>query len=151
MSSTDVQSPPAATTDPAPVRTTRIIGILVVAAFVALFNETLLTVALPTLTSEFFLRTTTAQWVTSGFLLTMAVVIPTTGYLLQRFTIRALFIAALSLFTAGTLLAGVAPVFGLLIAGRVVQAGGTALVVPLLITTILRLVPAERRGATMGT
>jgi DHA2 family lincomycin resistance protein-like MFS transporter len=93
----------------------------------------------------------TAQWLTSGFLLTMAVVIPTTGYLLQRFPPRAIYLASMSLFTAGILIAALAPGFGVLLVGRVVHATGTAVMVPLLITTVMRLVPADRRGRTMGT
>lgn len=92
----------------------------------------------------------TAQWLTSGFLLTMAIVIPTTGFVLQRFTLRSIYIVAMALFTAGTLVAALSPGFEVLIAGRIVQASGTALMVPLLMTTILNVVPEQSRGQTMG-
>lgn len=139
-------APPAATTGAG-----LLIGVLVVAAFVMILNETIVSVALPTLADELAVPASTVQWLTSGFLLTMAIVIPTTGYLLQRFTARQMFTAALSSFSAGTLVAALAPGFTVLLGGRVLQAAGTAVMIPLLLTTILRVVPAERRGSTMGT
>lgn len=128
-----------------------LIGLLVVASFVVILNETIMGVALPRLMTDLNITAGTAQWLTTAFLLTMATVIPATGYLLQRFTVRAIYVTAMSLFSAGTLLAAVAPGFELLLAGRVVQAGGTAMMIPLLTTTVLNLVPAESRGRTMGT
>ncbi|MFB9568828.1 DHA2 family efflux MFS transporter permease subunit [Saccharopolyspora hordei] len=128
-----------------------LIGVLVVSAFVMILNETILSVALRDLTRDLGVSTTTTQWLTSGFLLTMAVVIPTTGFLLERFTPRQVFLAAQSLFSAGTLLSALAPGFAVLLVGRVVQACGTAVMVPLLMTSVMRLVPADKRGATMGT
>src|SRR5699024_409463 len=87
-----------------------------------------------------------AQWLSTAFMLTMAVVIPTSGWFLQRVSTRDAFAAAMTVFSAGTLLAGTAPTFGVLLGGRVVQAVGTAVMMPLLMTTLMRLVPPERRG-----
>ncbi|OLT55756.1 MFS transporter permease [Corynebacterium sp. CNJ-954] len=123
---------------------------LVAAAFVAILNETALSNALPSLMREFEVGEDVAQWLTTVFMLTMAVVIPTTGYLMQRLTLRTIYIAALSLFLAGTVLAAVAPIFAALLAGRVLQAAGTALIMPLLMTTIMILIPVERRGSVFG-
>ncbi|GAB3363846.1 MDR family MFS transporter [Amycolatopsis echigonensis] len=134
-----------------PAKPGLLISVLVLSAFVMILNETILSIALRDLTVDLAVPTTTIQWLTSGFLLTMAVVIPTTGFLLERFTPRQVFVFSLASFSLGTLLCGVAPGFGLLMAGRVVQACGTAVMIPLLMTTVMRLVPAERRGATMGT
>ncbi|WP_082900162.1 DHA2 family efflux MFS transporter permease subunit [Rhodococcus phenolicus] len=127
-----------------------LIGVLVVAAFVMILNETIMSVALPRLMVDLDIPASTAQWLTTGFLLTMAVVIPITGYLFQRFTLRQMFIASMGVFSLGTLLAAAAPGFGLLLAGRVTQAVGTAIMLPLLMTTVLRVVPASRRGRMMG-
>ncbi|MEU0466570.1 DHA2 family efflux MFS transporter permease subunit [Amycolatopsis sp. NPDC006131] len=135
----------------APPRSGLLIGVLVVSAFVMILNETILSVALRDLTADLAVSTTTVQWLTSGFLLTMAVVIPTTGFLLERFTPRQVFLASLTLFSAGTAISGLAPGFGMLMAGRVVQACGTAVMLPLLMTSVMRLVPENKRGATMGT
>jgi DHA2 family lincomycin resistance protein-like MFS transporter len=128
-----------------------VIALLVGSAFVMILNETIMSVALPVLIADLEISASTAQWLTSGFLLTMAVVIPITGYLLQRFTPRRVFTASMTLFSAGTLVAALAPGFGMLLVGRVVQACGTAVMLPLLMTSVMRLVPEERRGRMMGT
>ncbi|WP_110182640.1 MDR family MFS transporter [Nocardioides solisilvae] len=128
----------------------RLIALLVGAAFVVILNETIMSVALPHLMVEFDVAATTAQWMTTAFMLTMAVVIPVTGYLMTRLSLRTVFLAAMSSFLVGTVVAALAPVFPVLVAGRVVQAVGTALMMPLLFTTVLNVVAPERRGRTMG-
>lgn len=127
-----------------------IIFALLIATFVVILNETIMNVALPRLMVELSIGASTVQWLATAFMLTMAVVIPMTGFIIQRFSTRTVFLAAMGLFCLGTLVAGLAPGFPLLLAGRIVQASGTALMLPLLITTVLALVPPERRGAVMG-
>jgi len=127
-----------------------LIAVLVGAAFVVILNETIMSVALPKLMIEFDVGAATAQWLTTAFMLTMAVVIPITGYLLTRLSLRTVFAIAMGSFLTGTLVAAIAPIFPVLVLGRVVQAVGTAVMLPLLFTTVLNLVPAERRGRTMG-
>lgn len=133
-----------------PAGATRVIWLLVVSAFVVILNETIMSVALPQLMREFSVGAATAQWMTTAFMLTMAVVIPITGYLLTRFPLRTVFTIAMVSFLLGTVLAAVAPTFLVLVLGRVVQAVGTAIMMPLLFTTVLNVVPAHRRGRTMG-
>lgn len=152
---TEGAAPPSA---PAPAPSRRLssrdratIATLLIATFVVILNETIMNVALPTLMRELRVDANTVQWVSTGFLLTMAVVIPMTGFLLQRLRTRTVFLTAMGLFCAGTLIAGSAPGFPALLVGRVVQASGTALMLPLLMTTILALVPPSRRGGVMGT
>ena len=141
-------------TGPVPVAlapgTGRLIGLLVSAAFVVILNETIMSVALPRLMAEFSVSAATAQWLSTGFMLTMAVVIPFTGWVMNRFTVRQVFVFAMSTFTIGTVVAGLAPLFSVLLAGRVVQAVGTAIMMPLLMTTVLNVVPVSRRGRVMG-
>ncbi|MBB6120847.1 DHA2 family efflux MFS transporter permease subunit [Nocardiopsis algeriensis] len=127
-----------------------VIGALAVSALIMILNETVLSVVLPQLMGDFGVSATTIQWLTTGFMLTMAVVIPTTGFLLQRFTPRTLFTAALLLFIAGTVLATVAPSFAVMLPARVIQACGTAIILPLLMTTTLTSVPVAHRGTVMG-
>lgn len=127
-----------------------LIAVLLVSAFVVVLNETVMSVALPVLQRDLGVPPSLGQWLTTAFLLTMGVVIPLTGFLIERFGTRRLFLIAMSLFTAGTLLAFVAPGFVVLLAARVVQASGTAIMMPLLMTTILTIVPQERRGTMMG-
>ena len=129
---------------------TAVISVLVVSALIMILNETVLTVALPALMDDFRIGASTAQWLTTGFMLTMAVVIPTTGWMLQRFTTKGLFTAAMLLFVVGTALAAVAPSFAVILLGRIVQAGGTAIILPLLMTTTLTYVPVQHRGTIMG-
>ncbi len=133
-----------------PKRDKQIIATVLVAAFVVILNETIMGVALPRLMSDLAITARTVQWLTTAFMLTMAVVIPTTGFLLQRLSTKTVFTLAMGLFSAGTLLAAVSPGFWLLLPARVVQASGTAMMIPLLMTTVLTLVPIERRGVVMG-
>jgi len=132
------------------VRDRSIIITLLIATFVMILNETIMSVALPHLMVDLGISARTVQWLTTAFMLTMAVVIPTTGFLLQRISTRTVFVLAMGLFSAGTLLAAVAPGFWLLLPARIVQASGTAVMLPLLMTTVLTLVPVERRGVVMG-
>jgi MFS transporter, DHA2 family, lincomycin resistance protein len=127
-----------------------VIATLLVAAFVVILNETIMGVALPRLMVELDVGPGLGQWLTTAFMLTMAVVIPTTGFLLQRLSTRQVYALAMGLFCAGTLLATLAPGFWILLLARIIQASGTAIMLPLLMTTILTLVPLERRGLVMG-
>jgi DHA2 family lincomycin resistance protein-like MFS transporter len=127
-----------------------IISTLLVATFVVILNETIMNVALQRLMVDLRVDAPTVQWLSTGFMLTMAVVIPTTGFILQRLSTRGVFMLAMGLFAGGTALAAVAPGFEVLLLARIVQAGGTAIMLPLLMTTILTLVPLAKRGAVMG-
>ena len=127
-----------------------VLGTLVLAATVMLLNETTLSVALPVIMDSFGVTAATAQWLTTGFMLTMAVVIPTTGFVIERLTTRQVFITAFVFFLGGTLVAALAPVFLVLLGGRVLQAAGTALIMPLLMTTVMNVVPPSMRGSFVG-
>jgi DHA2 family lincomycin resistance protein-like MFS transporter len=131
-------------------RNALVIRLLLVSAFVVILNETIMGVALPHLMTDLSITATAAQWLTTAFMLTMAVVIPITGFLLQRFNTRPVFMTAMALFSTGTLIAAIAPGFEMLLVGRIVQATGTAIMMPLLMTTVMTLVPASSRGKTMG-
>lgn len=123
---------------------------LVAAAFVVILNETIMFNALPSLMREFDVDVTTAQWLSTAFMLTMAVVIPVTGWFLQRVTTRQAFGLAMGVFCLGTLIAALAPVFWVLLLGRIVQASGTAVMMPLLMTTLMTVVAPADRGRVMG-
>ncbi|MWJ33760.1 MULTISPECIES: DHA2 family efflux MFS transporter permease subunit [Saccharibacillus] len=123
---------------------------LLIGAFVALLNQTLLNVALPTMAIDLGVETTVIQWLSTGFMLVNGVMVPVTAYLMARFTSRNLFITAMSLFTAGTLLCAFSESFGLLLAGRMVQAAGAGILMPLMTFTILTIFPIEKRGSAMG-
>lgn len=142
-------SPAVSASGLTPVQT-RIVWLLLAAAFVAILNETTMSVAIPHLIVDLSITAIAAQWLTTAFMLTMAVVIPITGFLLQRFTTRQVFLAAMTLFSLGTLLAFLSPGFEMLVVARVVQASGTAIMMPLLMTTIMTIVPPHLRGRMMG-
>ncbi|AJT40986.1 MDR family MFS transporter [Psychromicrobium lacuslunae] len=131
-------------------RNMQVIYLLLAATFVVFLNETIMSVALTPLMNDLKVDPNTVQWLSTAFMLTMAVVIPITGFLLQRLSTRQVFMTAMILFSLGTLLAIVAPGFSVLLIARIVQACGTAIMMPLLMTTILQLVPASSRGKTMG-
>ena len=145
---------PAVTAAPADASTAArnrlVIALLLVSTFVVFLNETIMSVAIQPLMTDLGVTATAAQWLTTAFLLTMAVVIPITGYLLQRINTRPIFMLAMSIFSVGTLICAVSPGLELLVFGRVVQATGTAIMMPLLMTTVMTLVPPEARGKTMG-
>lgn len=131
-------------------RTPLVVKLLVAATFVVILNETIMVNALSKLKGDFGISDSTAQWLSSIFMLTMAAVIPLTGWFLQRVSTRTAYAAAMITFCVGTLLAGVAPTFGVLLVGRVIQAGGTAVMMPLLMTTLMTVVPLHDRGRVMG-
>ena len=126
------------------------VWVLLISAFVVILNETVMGVALPKLMEDLHVSAVAGQWLTTAFLLTMSVVIPITGMLIQRVKTRTLFMTAMILFNVGTLVAATAPGFEVLLLGRVVQAGGTAIMMPLLMTTVVTLVPENQRGRLMG-
>ncbi|MGN6325977.1 MDR family MFS transporter [Pseudolysinimonas sp.] len=144
-------APPSSPVDQAIASRNRVaIVLLLVSVFVVFLNETIMSVAVPKIIADFRVTPSAGQWLTTAFALTAAIVVPVTGWLLQRLNTRPVFITAMSLFVAGTLLAAVAPTFGVLLIGRVVQASGTAIMMPLLMTTVLTLVPLSDRGRMMG-
>lgn len=132
------------------LRVVPIIVSFVVAGFIGLFSETALNMALTNLIENFGIHETTAQWLTTGYLLTLGILVPVSGLIMQWFTTRQLFITAIVASIIGTLIAAVAPGFAVLMIARVVQAVGTALLLPLMFNTILLIIPPHKRGSIMG-
>ncbi|WP_106496771.1 MDR family MFS transporter [Lentibacillus sp. Marseille-P4043] len=126
------------------------IAVMLLGAFFALLNETLLATALPTIINDFGITENKAQWLTTAFLLTNGVMIPISAFLIERFTTRQIFLTAISVFTAGTLVAGISHTFPLLLTARVIQAAGSGIMLPLMMTVVLTIIPVEKRGGAMG-
>ncbi|HZE37743.1 MAG TPA: MDR family MFS transporter [Stackebrandtia sp.] len=145
-----LDSPPPDAAEHTSARARRVIWLLLAAAFVLILNETIMAVALSKLMHSLRIDASTAQWLSTAFMLTMAVVIPVTGFLLQRLNTRPIFIGAMAFFSLGTLTAASAPGFEVLLVGRVLQACGTAVIIPLLMNTIMTMVPPAERGKMMG-
>ncbi|MFI6868444.1 MDR family MFS transporter [Nocardia sp. NPDC050406] len=131
-------------------RTPTVIRLLVLATFVVILNETIMINAIPNLMTSLDVTERAAQWVSTAFMLTMAAIIPTTGWFLQRVTTRRAYAIAMGVFLAGTALSAIAPSFAVLLLGRIIQAGGTAVMMPLLMTTLMTVVPEHDRGRVMG-
>src|SRR3954453_19114588 len=123
---------------------------LVAATFVVILNETIMINAIPRPLVDFHVAPSAAQWPSTAFMLTMAVVIPIIGWFLQRVTTRFAFGLAMTTFCTGTLLAALSWSFPVLLVARVVQASGTAVMMPLLMTTLMAVVPVHDRGRVMG-
>ncbi|MEY8345695.1 MFS transporter [Niallia circulans] len=131
-------------------KTVPIIASFLIAGFIGLFSETALNMALRTIITDFSINETTVQWLTTGYLLTLGILVPVSGLILQWFTTRQLFITSLIFSISGTLIGAIAPTFTILMVARVVQAIGTALLLPLMFNTILVLIPPHKRGKVMG-
>lgn len=127
-----------------------IVAILLAGATLVVLNQTLLSPAFPSIMADLQVDATTVQWLTSAYSLVEAIVIPLSAYLVGRFPTRKLFIAGVSVFAIGSLLAAFAPFFGVLLLGRIFQAASTGVVMPMVFTVILLVFPREKRGSAMG-
>ncbi|CAM3629805.1 MDR family MFS transporter [Cohnella lubricantis] len=127
-----------------------IVFALIIGAFVAILNETLLGNALPELVNELGVTYSTIQWLATAYMLVVGVLVPVTAILQEWFSTRQMFLSAMILFFAGTLISAVSPGFELLLVGRIVQALGTGLMLPVMMNTILVIFPPEKRGGAMG-
>ncbi|MCM3584622.1 multidrug efflux MFS transporter [Mesobacillus maritimus] len=127
-----------------------IVALLLAGTFIAILNQTLMITAIPPIMEEMDVTANSAQWLTTIFMLVNGIMIPVSAFLLERFTTRQLFITAMSVFTFGTLVAGLAPNFGVLLLGRVIQSSGAGVMLPLMQTVFFMIFPVNKRGAAMG-
>ncbi|MEK4882988.1 MULTISPECIES: DHA2 family efflux MFS transporter permease subunit [Paenibacillus] len=127
-----------------------LLTILIFGCFLSTLNQTLLNVALSSLMDVFDVTATTVQWISTGFMLINGILIPITAYLMKRFTTRQLFISAMSFLLIGSILCAAAPSFSLLLIGRMIQAAGTGIIMPLMMSVVLAIFPVEKRGSAMG-
>jgi DHA2 family multidrug resistance protein-like MFS transporter len=126
------------------------VAVLLAGTLLAVLNMTLLSPALPHIMNDMRVGATTVQWLTSGYALVEACVIPMNAYLVGRFRTRQLFIGGIAWFAVGSLVAALAPSFPFLLMGRVIQAMATGVVMPMVFTLILLIFPREKRGSAMG-
>lgn len=124
--------------------------VLIMGCFLSVLNQTLLNVALSDLMDVFDVTAATVQWLSTGFLLVNGVLIPITAFLMKRFTTRQLFISSMLFLLAGTIICAAAPSFAILLVGRMIQAIGAGIIVPLLMSVVLFIFPVENRGSAMG-
>lgn len=127
-----------------------IVTLLLAGSFISILNQTLMITAIPPIMEEMGISANTGQWLTTVFMLVNGIMIPISAFLLERFTTRQLFITAMSVFAVGTLVAGLAPNFSMLLTGRVIQSAGAGVMLPLMQTVFLMIFPVNKRGAAMG-
>lgn len=125
-------------------------AILMLGSFIGLFGETALNMALTNIMEDFSITAGTAQWLTTGYLLVLAILVPLSAYLVRWFTTRQLIVAALIISSLGAMLAALAPSFAVLLTGRLIQAIGTGIFLPLMFSVIMLIFPIQKRGAVMG-
>ncbi|HDE4675778.1 TPA: DHA2 family efflux MFS transporter permease subunit [Staphylococcus aureus] len=129
----------------------KILAALLFGMFIAILNQTLLNVALPKINTEFNISASTGQWLMTGFMLVNGILIPITAYLFNKYSYRKLFLVALVLFTIGSLICAISMNFPIMMVGRVLQAIGAGVLMPLGSIVIIIIYPPEKRGAAMGT
>lgn len=128
----------------------KILAALMLGAFVAILNQTLLNVAIPHIMADLNISANTVQWLSTGYMLVNGIFIPVTAYLIEKFGTRKLFLTSVLLFTIGSIVCSVSANFTMLMAGRVVQAAGAGIIMPLLMTVFFTIFPPEKRGKAMG-
>ena len=126
------------------------LAVLVFGTFVTVLNQTVVAPALPSVMAEMSVDASTAQWLTTGFTLVNAIMIPITAFLTDRFTTKRLFLVSMAIFTAGSALAGWGPSFAVLLLGRLVQAAGAGILMPLVMTVLMWTFPVDKHGTAMG-
>ncbi|WP_417331879.1 MDR family MFS transporter [Gordonibacter urolithinfaciens] len=126
------------------------LAVLVFGTFVTVLNQTVVAPALPSVMAEMSVDASTAQWLTTGFTLVNAIMIPITAFLTDRFTTKRLFLVSMAIFTAGSALAGWGPSFAVLLLGRLVQAAGAGILMSLVMTVLMWTFPVDKRGTAMG-
>lgn len=127
-----------------------VIAILIVGAFISILNQTLLVTAVPVIMKDLNIPFSTAQWLTTGFFLVNGIMIPISAFLINKFTTRKLYMTAMILFTIGTIVAALSTVFPTLLAGRILQASGAGIMMPLSQVILLQMFTVENRGKAMG-
>ena len=124
--------------------------VLIIGCFLSTLNQTLLNVAFSSLMEVFHVSASTIQWLATGFMLVNGILVPITAFLMKRFSTRQLFISSMVLLLIGTILCAVAPSFFILLMGRMIQAAGAGIIMPLMMSIVMFIYPVENRGSAMG-
>lgn len=123
---------------------------ILLGGFLSSLTETILNNALPTIMRDLAVNQATAQWLSTGYILVVGIMMPTAAYFISRFKLRPLFLTTLTLFLGGTGLAALAPNFGWLLVGRLIQAVSVGISMPLTQNVMTLVYPPEKRGTAMG-
>lgn len=126
------------------------IAALMIGAFVGMLSETSLNIALPNLMESFHIPAATVQWLVTGYMLVIGIVLPFSSLISKWFTTRQTVIFGLVAFLAGSIISAMAPTFPVLLTGRLIQGIGTGLILPLMFTVAMLIFPPARLGTVMG-
>lgn len=124
--------------------------ILMIGAFFTVLSTTVMSNVIPVIMTEFDVSTSAAQWLTTMYMLIAAILVPTSAFLMARYSIRNLYLSCMGIFTVGTIIAGFAPTFSVLLIARAIQAIGASIIMPLLMNILFKTFPEEKRGKAMG-
>lgn len=133
-----------------PYNRSLLVVVLLIGTFCTVLNQTLLTTAFPALMKAFDISASSVQWLTTGFLLVNGIMIPISAWLINKFSSKKLYLSAMTIFLIGTITCFVAPNFSTLLIGRLIQAAGVGISMPLLQNIMLSIFPPEKRGSAMG-
>lgn len=133
-----------------PANRTVIVALLIAGAFVTILNQTLMLVAIPAISADFGAQPSLVQWVTTAFMLATGILIPVSAVLIDRYSDRVLYLTALGIFIAGTLIGAFSTSFAMLLVARIIQGAAAGLIIPMIQTLVMSLFPPHRRGAAMG-
>ncbi|EPC52375.1 putative MFS-type transporter ycnB, partial [Lacticaseibacillus paracasei subsp. paracasei Lpp123] len=123
---------------------------LLIGTFTTFLTQTILTTAYPTLMADFHISASAVQWLTTGFMLIMGIMIPVSAWLLDKFNVKYLYLTAMTIFFLGSLICWLAPDFQVLLAGRLTQAIGVGMSMPTFQTVMFTIFPPGKRGSAMG-
>ncbi|MBE6090930.1 MAG: multidrug efflux MFS transporter [Clostridium beijerinckii] len=132
------------------INTKAIVAVLVFSAFISVFNETILNVALSPLMDEMNVTAGTIQWIITAYMIVVAVLVPVTAFLIQTFETKQLYLGAMTLLLIGTICAACSGSFAMLLISRMLQASGTGMMIPIMMNTVLLVTPPEKHGSAMG-
>jgi|SRR5690625_4273894 len=127
-----------------------LVAILLGGSFLAILNQTLLLTATPHIMLEFDLSESTGQWLTTIFMLVNGIMIPITAFLMETFSTRRLFLFSMTVFILGCIVCLFSLNFPMLMLGRIIQAAGAGIIMPLMMTVLMLIFAVERRGFAMG-
>lgn len=127
-----------------------IVAVAAFAAFLATFNETFLNVAFAPIMADLGVDVSTVQWLATAYMLGAAVMVPVSAFAYRSVPTRPLFVGTVALLVVGSVIGALAPSFPVLLAGRIVQALGTGLLIPIGMNITLEVAPREKLGTYMG-
>ena len=125
-------------------------AVLTLSGFFCMLSETVLNMALKSMMVQFSISANTVQWLSTGYMLIMGISIPISAFLIQSFKTRQLFVSSMLFFIFGTIISGFAPIFPILLIGRLIQAVGTGMLIPNIVNTLIIINPEDKRGKALG-